>query len=290
MNMREIEKKLMFMFDVDGVLVETPHEESWKDAAVSWKIIPSSYDFSEFYAANVAGEPGLLGAHNILEKLMGREGERGYFREHRIYKNRDKMMLARKFRETKQDIFDTYIEKGKFKVIDEISRFVFELYDRNIPRAVVSSSENAAKILSRIDAKALADRIGHDGITSIGKYSDLFNTHALGMLSHWNNPKTQKRDHYAMARGMLMNSVGWKPEDGVPVTVVFEDAPKGIKAVKPLGFYTIGVTLDSGSGKPVEFQRQQMKAGANLLLTNQTLKTWTYDELIKDLERIYKRN
>ena len=55
-------RELAFLFDVDGVIAETPHEQAWRDAALEWGIIGPAFDFTRFYADHVAGEPGNTGA------------------------------------------------------------------------------------------------------------------------------------------------------------------------------------------------------------------------------------
>ena len=44
---------IAFMFDVDGVIAETPHEEAWKDASIEEKIITEEFNFTPFICFNV---------------------------------------------------------------------------------------------------------------------------------------------------------------------------------------------------------------------------------------------
>ena len=55
------------VFDVDGVLVESPHERAWRDAL---KDITDPARFTtEIYQTHVAGKPRLSGARAALEQL-----------------------------------------------------------------------------------------------------------------------------------------------------------------------------------------------------------------------------
>src|ERR1700761_7264455 len=55
------------IFDVDGVLVASPHEQAWREALAVYAD-PSLFT-TEFYQANVAGKPRLAGARATLEGL-----------------------------------------------------------------------------------------------------------------------------------------------------------------------------------------------------------------------------
>jgi beta-phosphoglucomutase-like phosphatase (HAD superfamily) len=51
--------ELAFLFDVDGVIMETPHEQAWHDSSLEWNIIGYEYNFTPFYAHHVARKPAL---------------------------------------------------------------------------------------------------------------------------------------------------------------------------------------------------------------------------------------
>ena len=55
------------IFDVDGVLVASPHERAWREALAGYAD-PARFT-TEFYQAHVAGKPRLDGARATLEGL-----------------------------------------------------------------------------------------------------------------------------------------------------------------------------------------------------------------------------
>ena len=65
----ELAKQIIFLFDVDRVIAETPHEQAWKAAAIEWGIIDETFDFTSFYAEKIAGEPGEVSTYQILNEL-----------------------------------------------------------------------------------------------------------------------------------------------------------------------------------------------------------------------------
>src|ERR1700761_6747489 len=55
------------IFDVDGVLVASPHEQAWREALRGFAD-PAGFT-TEFYQAYVAGRPRFEGARSALEHL-----------------------------------------------------------------------------------------------------------------------------------------------------------------------------------------------------------------------------
>ena len=55
------------IFDVDGVLVASPHERAWREALRG--ITDPARLTTELYQAHVAGKPRLSGARAALEQL-----------------------------------------------------------------------------------------------------------------------------------------------------------------------------------------------------------------------------
>jgi hypothetical protein len=147
------EKQLLFLFDIDGLLAETPHEEAWKQAAVEWNIVSPDFNFTPFYAEKVAGEPGETGAMNILEHL--RQGDdASYFQRERIHGEAARREKAAAFRDpVKQKYLDQRIDRGEFKVFDDIGKMLLLAKLDRVPTAAVSSSETRP-IYSGISASA----------------------------------------------------------------------------------------------------------------------------------------
>jgi beta-phosphoglucomutase len=259
---------LCFLFDVDGVIAETPHQEAWMDAAVEWGIIGKNFDFTGFYTSHVAGEPGMTGALNILE-FLHEDGKPAQFRD-----------------PVKQKILEEYIDKGQFKVFEDASKFVFGLKKAGYPLAVVSSSENARRILEKINPDILAKKLGYSRVTDRSKFIELFDAEALGTIHHWHKKHIEKVSHYAMAYGKLLGAKGYGSSTAIPIPIVFEDAPKGVVAVKKLGFYAVGISRVSATGVRLASPVDLRIAGADLVYDEMAIRDLDVDHLLSDLEEV----
>ena len=82
MSMRELEEPrsdhpqilTAAIFDVDGVLLASPHEQAWREALIG--IAEPARFTTAMYQAHVAGKPRLSGAHAALEALGVPNAER----------------------------------------------------------------------------------------------------------------------------------------------------------------------------------------------------------------------
>ncbi|MFC1744727.1 HAD family hydrolase [Candidatus Riflebacteria bacterium] len=273
-----------FLFDVDGVIAETPHEEAWKEAAIDWELVAKSYDFTGFYAAHVAGEPGLTGAGNILELLCEKDCS-SYYEKKSIIETRARRDLAVSFRNLKQEYLNRFIAAGQFQVFADIVRMILELKAAGFPIAAVSASENAKKILDRIDAVSLARQLNlARALTGLEKsLYDIFDTTALGSISHWHGAAIKKTAHYAMAYGKLLGKIN---PATIPYVVVFEDAPRGVAAVTSLGFCCVGISRISTSGTCLASVDELKRNGAELAFTETELENLSPETLLSALRGI----
>jgi beta-phosphoglucomutase len=251
------DKIIAIMFDVDGVIAETPHEESWRDIAIEWKIIPEKYNFTSFYAKHVAGEPGIIGAYNILSML--RYNGKSFFENEKIINEKDKQEVTKKFRELKvRKFIDSYIALGKYKEFTDITTKIKEANKQKTLIMAVSSSETAKIILEKFCLL------------------NLFDTTALGTKTCWCS-QIEKINHYAMAYGKLLEKSNLKKIEKV---IVFEDAPKGIEAVNKLGFHAIGISRKSSSGINLATKEQLYSAGAKIVYDEKELNNISLNEII----------
>lgn len=133
------------IFDVDGVLVASPHERAWRDAMAvlmssEWKsIAPSTtYALERFttavYQAHVAGKPRLDGARAILD----------YFGVP------DAAQRAVTLGERKQAMIEGFIEQGEFEAFADGVRLVLALRAVGVRLGVASSSQNANQFMERV--------------------------------------------------------------------------------------------------------------------------------------------
>jgi HAD superfamily hydrolase (TIGR01509 family) len=120
------------IFDVDGVLVASPHERAWRETLAGFAD-PAGFT-TGFYQAHVAGKPRLDGARETLTLLAGpRAAER-----------------AEEYATAKQALIERLIEDGEFEVFPDAARLAADLSVAGIRLALASSSRNAAAMLQQI--------------------------------------------------------------------------------------------------------------------------------------------
>jgi beta-phosphoglucomutase len=120
------------IFDVDGVLVASPHEHAWREALADYTD-PKQFT-TEFYQAYVAGKPRMDGARATLKRLdVPNASER-----------------VAEYAQKKQAIIDRLIEQGRFEAFADAVRFAAALYAAGLKLALASSSKNADAMLMRL--------------------------------------------------------------------------------------------------------------------------------------------
>ncbi len=244
-----MKSKIVLLFDVDGVIVDTPHENAWRAVALEWKLIVEDFNFKEFYQKYVAGIPGLEGAKIILEKT-------GYYEEQNIVTKEEKQKKAKEFRKIKQNFLDEYIAKGEFKIFEDIKFIIEEAKKNKIPIAAVSSSENAEKMLKKI-----------------GLF-DHFDSTTLGAIKH---RALSKEALYGFAFGRLCGTLN---QDHLPTPIIFEDADKGVIAAKNLGHFCIGIAREGLTTK-----ESLINTGADLAYDDLSLSNSGYSRIMRDLNK-----
>ena len=120
------------IFDVDGVLVASPHEHAWREALSEFSD-PANFT-TEFYQAHVAGKPRLDGARATLQLLTGDAGA----------------ARVQAYATAKQALIDELIEKGEFKAFPDAARLAADLNMAGLKLALASSSKNAAAMLRQL--------------------------------------------------------------------------------------------------------------------------------------------
>jgi len=234
------------IFDVDGVLVDSPHARAWQEALRElmegeWQDIraQTSYAPERFtqavYQQLQAGKPRLAGARAALEYFGVPEADR----------------LAERYAAVKQERVVRLVEAGQFTAFPDALRFILAVKGTGIPVAAASSSQNAKLFLRqiRLDTFAAEQRLDypflHTGMTLL----DLFDADTSG------------RD---IARGKPDPLIFLTAADelGVPPSRCFvvEDAASGIQAAKAGGMAAIGVARLSDTELLV-------RAGADLVVT-----------------------
>jgi hypothetical protein len=120
------------IFDVDGVLVASPHESAWREALTGFAD-PTRFT-TEFYQTHVAGKPRLEGARSTLEQLgVPHAAER-----------------ALQYAAIKQALIDRLIAEGSFDAFPDAVRLAAALHAAGLRLALASSSKNADAMLRHL--------------------------------------------------------------------------------------------------------------------------------------------
>jgi beta-phosphoglucomutase len=120
------------IFDVDGVLLASPHERAWREALKGFAD-PARFT-TAMYEAQVAGKPRLSGARAALEALGVR----------------DATWQAATYAEHKQKRLEELIHGGSVAAFPDALRFVRAVGALGWPMAVASSSKNANQMMRPI--------------------------------------------------------------------------------------------------------------------------------------------
>ena len=127
------------IFDVDGVLVDSPHEKAWRESLrelmdTEWNDIrgqttwsPGAFT-SQVYQEQLSGKPRMSGARAALE----------YF-----HVPDDHDLRLAEYAARKQDMVVRLIEAGDFTAYPDALRFIIAVKDTGIAVAAASSSKNA---------------------------------------------------------------------------------------------------------------------------------------------------
>jgi beta-phosphoglucomutase-like phosphatase (HAD superfamily) len=222
------------IFDVDGVLVDSPHESAWREALHRlmegpWRAIAgaSSYTPAAFttavYLAQLAGKPRMAGASAALAffGIPDPDGSR-----------------VRAYAAAKQTMIEELIARGAFTAFEDGKRLLLRLKSAGARLAAASSSKNANDFLVRVPVGA--------GQTML----ELFDANVCGRDFAHGKPHPEI---FLSAAAEL----GLDPAR----CVVIEDAVSGVQAARAGGMACIGVArLDDAE--------QLRAAGATLVVTS----------------------
>ena len=202
------------IFDVDGVLVDSPHERAWRDTLqelmeTRWRDIRSSSDYapdrftSRVYQDVVSGKPRLSGARAVLDHFdVPDAGKR-----------------AAVYAELKQERVVELIQAGEFEPFQDALRFVLAVSGRGLHVAAASSSKNAGLMLEQIRLD-----------TSDRSLRDVFEADLSGRDFARGKPDPE----IFLA---ACEALGLAPGD----CFVVEDAVAGVEAAKAGGMAALGV-------------------------------------------------
>jgi beta-phosphoglucomutase-like phosphatase (HAD superfamily) len=143
------------IFDVDGVLVDSPHERAWREALrqlmeTEWSDVREQSSWSperftpQVYQQVMSGKPRMSGALAALE----------YFG---VPDPQDRVQT---YADRKQRMVVELIEAGEFEAYPDALRFIMAVRAAGIPTAAASSSKNAGLFLRQIRLDTFAEQQG----------------------------------------------------------------------------------------------------------------------------------
>jgi beta-phosphoglucomutase-like phosphatase (HAD superfamily) len=232
--------------NVDGVLVDAPHELAWREALQQlmegeWSDIPGRTGWTPqqltpaVYRQVMAGRPRLAGARAALEYFGVPDVDR----------------RAQRYAEAKQARLVALIERGRFMAFADALRFVLALKATGLQIAATSSSKNTRPFLEqiRVDTFAAEQLLDYDVVHEGMTLEDLFDVD----LSGQDFPRGKPDPMTFLAAA---DRLGLAPE----VCVVVDDSPSGLQAATAGGMAAIGVAR-LGDGALLS------EAGADLVVT-----------------------
>lgn len=215
------------IFDVDGVLVDSPHEKAWRESLrelmeTDWADIrplstwSASAFTSEVYQRRMSGKPRMSGARSALE----------YFGVPDV----DTRVVE--YADRKQEMVIRLIEAGDFTAYPDALRFIIAVKEAGLRVAAASSSKNAGLFLRKIRLDTFAAEHGLTAATVRPGQTllDYFDVDVSG------RDFARGKPHPEMFL-TAAEELGAKPE----VSIVLEDAAAGVQAAKAGGMTGIGI-------------------------------------------------
>jgi len=234
------------IFDVDGVLVDSPHEKAWREALRElmegdWREIRDRTDWTpeafteHVYETVMSGKPRMSGARAALEH----------------FKVPDVDTRLQAYADRKQQMLVGLIEVGDFTAYPDALRFLIAVKDQGLLVAAASSSKNANLFLARIrlDSFAADQRIESATIRPGLALLDYFDANVNGRDFARGKPDPEM---FLTAA----HELGVAPER----SIVIEDAPAGMEAAKAGRMAALGVSRADDAGLLAE-------AGADIVVS-----------------------
>ncbi|HEU0087589.1 MAG TPA: HAD-IA family hydrolase [Pseudonocardiaceae bacterium] len=235
------------IFDVDGVLVDSPHERAWRQALqelmeTDWAPVraqtrwsPEAFT-SQVYQQVLSGKPRTSGALAAVE----------------YFGIPDPQARAASYAEHKQELVVKLIKAGEFEAYPDALRFVLAVRNAGVKLAAASSSKNAGLFLRQIRLDTFAARHGlrYDFLRPGETLLDVFDADLSGRDFAQGKPHPEI---FLAAAAELAAP----PES----CVVVEDAVSGVQAAKAGAMAALGVAR-AGDAELLA------TAGADLVVTS----------------------
>jgi beta-phosphoglucomutase len=215
------------IFDVDGVLVDSPHEAAWREALrelmeSNWKDIREQTTWSperftpQVYQQVMSGKPRMSGARAALDYFEVPDAE----------------TRVEGYAERKQTMVIELIEAGEFTAYPDALRFIIAVKNAGIRVAAASSSKNAGLFLRqiRLDTFAQENAITSEFVSPGLSLLDFFDADVSGRDFAHGKPHPEM--FLTAAR-----ELGAAPE----ASFVIEDADAGVQAAKAGNMTALGL-------------------------------------------------
>jgi beta-phosphoglucomutase len=217
------------IFDVDGVLVDSPHEKAWRESLRElmegeWSGIRDHTTWSpeaftpEVYGTEMSGKPRMSGARAALE----------YFH---VPDDEEESRLA-EYADRKQAMVVKLIEAGDFTAFPDALRFIIAVKDHGIPVAAASSSKNAKLFLRQIRLDTFAEE---QGISSPSV------TPGLTLLNYFDADVSGRDFKHGKPNPEMFLTAAEELGVAPGAAVVIEDAAAGVQAAKAGKMSAIGI-------------------------------------------------
>jgi trehalose/maltose hydrolase-like predicted phosphorylase/beta-phosphoglucomutase-like phosphatase (HAD superfamily) len=234
------------IFDVDGVLVDSPHELAWRESfrmlmEGEWRDIrdQTSWTPERFtpavYQQVMAGMPRMAGARAAMEHFGVPDVD----------------ARVEQYAAAKQTQVVELIEAGRFMAFPDALRFILAVKQMGIRVAAASSSKNAKLFLERIrlDTFAAEQRLDYDFIRPQMTLAELFDADISGR----DFPKGKPDPTIFLTAAQ---ELGVRPAG----CFVVEDATSGVQAAKAGSMAALGVAR-------LGDEQLLLEAGADLVVT-----------------------
>lgn len=206
------------IFDVDGVLVDSPHERAWKDSLRElmegeWADLREQTEWTDERFTS-----------RVYEQLMsGKPRKSGALAALRYFKVPDADHRVKAYSDHKQSMLITLIEAGQFTAFPDALRFALAVKGAGIPVAAASSSKNAHLFLAaiRVDTFAAQAGLHYDFLKPRLNLHEFFDVDVSGR--DFKHGKPDPEIFVTAAR-----ELGVAPQ----TCFVVEDAESGIQAAK----------------------------------------------------------
>jgi trehalose/maltose hydrolase-like predicted phosphorylase/beta-phosphoglucomutase-like phosphatase (HAD superfamily) len=215
------------IFDVDGVLVDSPHELAWRESLrrlmeTEWAEVRDQTSWAPerftpaVYQQVMSGKPRMAGARAALEYFGVPDVE----------------TRAEQYGAAKQEQIIQLIEEGRFMAFPDGLRFILAVKAAGIRVAAASSSKNARLFLERIrlDTFAAEQRLDYEFIRPRMTLEELFDADISGR--DFPRGKPDPAIFLTAAAELGVDPAG---------CLVVEDASSGIQAAKAGNMAAIGV-------------------------------------------------